>query len=47
MGSGTSAIAAIMENRHYIGIDKEDKYVQLAKRNIDLYSQQATQLRLF
>ena len=47
MGSGTSAIAAIMENRHYIGIDKEEKYVQLAKRNIDLYSQQATQLRLF
>lgn len=34
MGSGTSAIAAIKENRHYIGIDKEKKYVKLAKINL-------------
>lgn len=34
MGSGTSAVAAILENRHYIGIEKEEKYVQLAKENI-------------
>lgn len=36
MGSGTTAVAAIMEKRHYIGIDKEEKYVQLAKDNIIL-----------
>ena len=36
MGSGTTAIAAIKEKRHYIGIDKEEKYVQLAKDNIIL-----------
>lgn len=31
MGSGTTAIAAIKENRKYIGIEKEEKYVKLAK----------------
>ena len=31
VGSGTSAAAAIIENRRYIGIDKEEKYVTLAK----------------
>lgn len=34
MGSGTTAIAAIEENRHYIGIDKEQKYVELSKLRI-------------
>lgn len=37
MGSGTSAIAALMEGRHYIGIDKEEAYVQLARSNIEDY----------
>ena len=31
VGSGTSAAAAILENRHYIGIDKEERYVKLAE----------------
>lgn len=30
IGSGTSAVAAILENRHYIGIDKEREYVRLS-----------------
>ena len=30
MGSGTTAVASILENRNYIGIDKERKYVNLA-----------------
>lgn len=47
MGSGTTAIAAIMENRHYIGIDKEEKSVQLAKKNIREFSLQPTQMNLF
>jgi site-specific DNA-methyltransferase (adenine-specific) len=46
MGSGTSAIAAISERRHYIGIDKEKKSVQLAKKNIQKYSKQAAQVNL-
>jgi len=35
MGSGTSAVAAIEEGRNYIGIDKEKKYVRLAKENCE------------
>lgn len=34
MGSGTTAIAAINTNRKYIGIEKEKKYVALAKNRI-------------
>ena len=36
MGSGTTAVAAILENRHYIGIEKEQKYVHLS--NIACYN---------
>lgn len=32
IGSGTTAVAAILEGRHYIGIDKERKYVQLSNK---------------
>ena len=46
IGSGTSAIAALSEKRHYIGIDKEKKYVQLAKKNISDFSLQAEQMHL-
>lgn len=31
MGSGTTALAAIQEGRHYIGIEKESKYVNIAQ----------------
>jgi len=47
MGSGTSAIAAIQEKRHYIGIDKEQKYVLLSQRNIKAYQLQTSQITLF
>lgn len=47
MGSGTTAIAALAEGRHYMGIEKEEKYVQLAKKNIKIYSSQATQINIF
>lgn len=36
MGSGTTALAAIRENRQYIGIDIEKKYVALAKSRVGL-----------
>ncbi len=47
MGSGTTAMAAIAENRHYIGIDKEEKYVQLAKKNINKFKIEAAQMTIF
>jgi len=34
MGSGTTAVAAIQENRQYIGIELEKKYVDLGKSKI-------------
>ena len=34
LGSGTSAVAAIQENRQYIGIELEKKYAALARRRI-------------
>lgn len=34
MGSGTTAIAAIKEDRKYIGIELMEQYVDLAKKNI-------------
>lgn len=34
MGSGTTAVAAVTENRHFIGIELDKKYVQLAARKI-------------
>lgn len=44
MGSGTSAIAALSEKRHYIGIEKEEKYVRLAKENIEDFFWQGEQI---
>lgn len=40
MGSGTTALAAIETKRHYIGFDKCEKYVNLAKHNIHKYFMQ-------
>lgn len=40
MGSGTTAIACVNNNRKFLGIEKEPKYVALAKRNInDFFTQ--------
>lgn len=44
MGSGTSAMAAIKEKRHYIGIDKVQEYVDLSKRNIKAFKLDAAQM---
>jgi site-specific DNA-methyltransferase (adenine-specific) len=32
VGSGTTAVAAILEGRQYIGIDIEEKYVEMSKK---------------
>lgn len=34
VGSGTTAIVAILEERHYIGIDKEELYVSMAREAV-------------
>ena len=34
MGSGTCGVAAIMEGRKLIGIEKEQKYVEIARKRI-------------
>jgi len=34
IGSGTTAIAALQSGRRFIGIDKEEEYVAIARRNI-------------
>jgi site-specific DNA-methyltransferase (adenine-specific) len=34
MGSGTTAIASVKNGRHYIGIEKEEKYIKLSEKNI-------------
>ena len=36
MGSGTTAIAAINTNRNFIGIEKEEKYFDIANERIAL-----------
>lgn len=42
VGSGTTTVAALKLNRRYIGIEKEEKYVILAKKNIGLVKSQAS-----
>lgn len=37
VGSGTTCLAAAMANRHYVGIDINNKYVKLAKNRISEY----------
>lgn len=40
IGSGTTALAALKNKRDYIGIDKEEKYVNLARIKINEYLSQ-------
>ncbi len=44
MGSGTTAIAAIREERNYIGIELMPQYVELSTKNIELEKQRKLQL---
>lgn len=44
MGSGTTCVAAIMEKRRYIGIEKDEKYFEIAKKRIQ---QEQSQLKIF
>lgn len=46
MGSGTTAIASLAENRHYIGIEKESKYVDLSNKNIRDFKKEKAQMTI-
>lgn len=39
MGSGSCGVAALANNRHFIGIEKEDKYFKIAKERIERETQ--------
>jgi site-specific DNA-methyltransferase (adenine-specific) len=45
IGSGTTAVAAIKERRHYIGIDKVQEYVELAEKACKRAYYEATEER--
>lgn len=45
MGSGTTAIAAIREGRNYIGIEREPKYVELARAACEREKRKLTALQ--
>ena len=42
IGSGTTALACIGTNRNFIGIEKEQKYVDIANKRIDEYAPQTS-----
>jgi len=42
MGSGSTALAAIRQNRRYIGIELGSEYVELSRKNIDYETRQLT-----
>ncbi|MGH8558751.1 MAG: DNA-methyltransferase [Methylococcales bacterium] len=49
VGSGTTAVAALSEGRRYIGIDKESKSVEIAKKSVEsinTYTKEPVQLDL-
>ena len=39
MGSGTTGLACVQNNRHFIGIEISDKYVQIAKERCEINDQ--------
>lgn len=40
LGSGTTSLSALKNNRHYVGYDLNKKYIQIANRRIDEYVNQ-------
>jgi DNA modification methylase len=42
MGSGSTGVACINTNRNFIGIEKDDKYFEIAKKRIEQYKTQGS-----
>lgn len=40
MGSGSTGVAAMLEDREFIGIELDDKYFEIAKTRIEEAKQQ-------
>ena len=47
IGSGTTAIACVKTGRSFIGIEKEKKYVDIARQRIEEERQKPIQTKLF
>jgi DNA modification methylase len=47
MGSGTTGVACQLENRNFIGIEKEQKYFDLAKERISSYEVKTNSISKF
>lgn len=39
MGSGSTGVACVYTNRHFIGIELDDDYFNIAKQRIDISAQ--------
>ena len=42
MGSGSTGVACVNTNRNFIGIEKDDKYFEIAKKRIEQYKTQGS-----
>ena len=42
VGSGTTGVACLQENRNFIGIEKEPKYFDIARQRIEAVHAQPT-----
>jgi site-specific DNA-methyltransferase (adenine-specific) len=40
LGSGTTAIAVVLNGRHYIGIEREPEYIEIAKARIEYWKKE-------
>jgi len=40
MGSGSTGVACLNTNRNFIGIEKDDKYFEIAKKRIEEHQSQ-------
>mgnify|MGYP003495467372 FL=1 len=47
MGSGTTGVACVNTNRRFIGIEKDDKYFDIARKRIEAAQQQPAQAGFF
>ena len=46
LGSGTTAVAAAMHNRRWIGIEQKDEYIQMTKARLDAMQDNQAELNL-
>jgi len=47
MGSGTTGCACAETEREFIGIEKEDEYIEIARKRIEYWENKEKQKELF